>query len=417
MFEDLLADGSTAERCSTAPLHDERLHYLEHCAEAGARQDTLYRIAVCQMHLVNLLDLQSGDRVDITGIEAAVAQWSRPGGRRSSKPAGADARRRFVGHAVRWLRFAGMFEEAPCPPRHTHTDEVAALANWMRVERGWAPETIRGCCNTADRFFDRLDEFGVLLASVRIDDIDSQVAYWRTCGHSRVTVNNYVQRLRALFRFAERQGWCRPGLAEGIMPPRFHAGEPLPKGLDRDEVMRLLATTEGDRPADLRDRAILMLLITYGLRAGEVAGLSLDDIDWEQERLQVRCPKPGRTHHYPLSRGVGQAVLRYVREARPTTRRERALFLSLQAPVRPLRTTAIGSVVGRRADRIGITGKRCRAHALRHGVAQHLLDHGLSMKEVGDYLGHRSVSATSAYAKVRFKTLREVAGIDLEGMA
>ena len=80
----------------------------------------------------------------------------------------------------------------------------------------------------------------------------------------------YGQRLRTFFRFAERQGWCTRGLADGIMPVRFHPGETLPKGLNRDEVLRLLATTEGNRQADLRDRAILMVLIAYGLRASEV---------------------------------------------------------------------------------------------------------------------------------------------------
>ena len=83
------------------------------------------------------------------------------------------------------------------------------------------------------------------------------------------------------------------------------------------------------------------------------------------------------------------------------------LFLTLKAPIRPMTRDAIGDVVSNRADRIGIVGKRRGPHALRHGAAQHLLDHGLSMKEVGDYLGHRSVSATAAYAKVQIDTLRE----------
>ncbi len=157
-----------------------------------------------------------------------------------------------------------------------------------------------------------------------------------------------------------------------------------------------------------------MLLITYGLRAGEVAGLRLDDLDWVEERLQVRCPKPGRTHHYPLSRGVGQAILRYLREVRPQ-HPERVLFLTLNAPIRPITGNTVGDIVRRRVDRIGIVGKRRGAHALRHGTAQHLLDHGLSMK-VGDYLGHRSVSATAAYARVQLDTLREVGEIDLEGL-
>ncbi|MGI9485701.1 MAG: tyrosine-type recombinase/integrase, partial [Geminicoccaceae bacterium] len=161
--------------------------------------------------------------------------------------------------------------------------------------------------------------------------------------------------------------------------------------------------------------AILMLLITYGLRAGEVSGLRVDDLEWEQEMLRVRCPKPGRTHHYPLSRGVGQAILRYLREVRPV-HPERRLFLTLKAPIRPLSRGVIKGIVSARLDRLGVTCKRRGPHALRHAAAQHLLDQGLSMKVVGDYLGHRSVAATSVYAKVQLGTLREVADIDLEGL-
>lgn len=416
MFEKLFTDGSAIERYRAAPLLDERLRWLEHCTESGARPRTLCEIAGCQLHLVNLLDLQAGDRVGITHVEAAAKQWSLPGVRRFKSQARPDARRRFVGCAVRWLRFAGMFEDEPCQPRHAHTDEVAIFARWMRAERGWAEETIRSCCNTVDRLFERLDDRGVTLSSIRIDDIDGQIAYWHARGLSRVTIKDYAERLRTFFRFAEGRGWCMAGLADCIMPLRFHPGETIPKGLDRDEVLRLLATTEGDRPVDVRDRAILMVLITYGLRAGEVAGLRLDDLDWTEERLQVRRPKPGRTHHYPLSRGVGQAILRYIREVRPQ-RPERALFLTLSAPIRPITACTIGYNVRSRVCRIGIVGKRRGPHALRHGTAQYLLDHGLSMKEVGDYLGHRSVSATAAYARVQIDTLREVGEIDLVGLA
>ena len=302
MFEDLFTDGAAIERHRNAPLSDERLRWLAHCARAGARKRTLRKVAAHQIHLVSLLGLRPGDRVGIARVRAAAERWALPGVRRSGDPAGPDALRRFVGHAVRWLRFAGMLDETPCRPRHAHAAEVAAFAGWMRAERGWAEETVRGCRNAVDLFFDGLDVRGTPLGSVRIEDIDAQVARWRACGHSRVTVRDYAERLRTFFRFAERRGWCMPGLAEGIMPPRFHPGAPLPKGLGRDETVRLLATTEGDSPADLRDRAVLMPLITYGLRAGEVAGLGLDDLDWAEERLRVRCPKPGRTHLYPLSR-------------------------------------------------------------------------------------------------------------------
>ena len=298
----------------------------------------------------------------------------RPGNGRCSRPALPQACQRFFGRAVRWLRFVSLLEE-PCKAQRAHADAVAVFLAWMCEERGWSEDTIRGCRSTVDRFFDRLDERGVTLAAVRIADIDQAVARWHARDCSRITIHDYAQRLRTFVRFAERQGWCTLGLPDGIMPSRFHPGETVPKGLNRDEVLRLLATTEGDRPVGLRDRAILMVLIAYGLRSGEVTGPRLDDLDWEEETLRVRCPKPGRTHHYPLSRGVGQAILRYIRNVRPP-RPERTLFLTLKAPIRPLSATAISHVVRGRLDRLGITGKRRGPHALRHAAAQHLLDQG-----------------------------------------
>ena len=118
-------------------------------------------------------------------------------------------------------------------------------------------------------------------------------------------------RLRAasegvLLASPKRAAGAASGLAAGIMAPRFMADETVPKGVRREDVLRLLASVQGDRPVDKRDRAILMLFIAYGLRAGEVGGLRLDDLDWENEMIRVRCPKPGRTHVWPLSPGVGQ---------------------------------------------------------------------------------------------------------------
>ena len=415
MFENLFTNPRTIARYRDEPLAEERLRYLVHCAAAGARDCTLRKIASHQMHVVHLLGLHAGERTSMARIEAAAREWARPGGRHSGRTASREARTRFVGQAVRWLRFAGLLEE-PEAVRHAHAGEVAAWVAWMRQERGWAEETIRGCSATIDRFLRRLDAQGVDLATVRSSTIDQAIARYQARGCSRQTVRDYAQHLRAFFRFAERQAWCQPGLAEGIMPTRMQRGETIPQGLRRDEVVRLLATTAGKRPRDIRDRAILMVLITYGLRASEVSGLQLDNVDWAQETLRVRCPKPGRTHLYPLARSVGQALVRYLRRVRPA-RPERALFLTLSAPLRPVSRSAITHVVRSRLARAGVSGKRRGAHALRHTAAQRLLDEGLSMKQVGDYLGHRSVAATAIYAKVRLAALREVAAIDLEGLA
>jgi len=412
MLESLFSRLSVIARYRSAPLLNERLQYLARCEEIGIKPETLCKIASHQLNLVRALDLRDGhDDLNLRKIAAWYRQWFFPDGH-ASRP---RAHRRSFRHAERWLRFLGWLDE-PKAACHAHTREVAAFAAHMSGERGWSDATIEGCRQTVNRFFVWLDETSVDLASVTIAMIDQVIAHYHARGYCRSTMHLYAQQLRWFFRFAEQQSWCKPGLADGIMPPRRrYPGETIPKGLNRDEVVRLLATTEGDRPFDIRARAILMLLITYGLRAGEVSGLQLDDLDWEREMLRVRCPKPGRTHLYPLSRGIGQTIFRYLREVRPA-HPERRLFLTLKAPIKPLSRQVIKTIVCTRIDRLGITGKRRGPHALRHAAAQHLLDQGLSMKVIGDYLGHRSVAATSVYAKVQLNALREVADIDLEGV-
>jgi integrase/recombinase XerD len=190
----------------------------------------------------------------------------------------------------------------------------------------------------------------------------------------------------------------------------------VPKGLRREDVLRLLASVRRDRPIDKRDRAILVLFVTYGLRAGEVAGLRLDDLDWENEVIRVRCPKPGRIHVWPLSPDVGNSILRYIREARPTGL-GRSLFFTSHAAIRPVGRKTLGKIVRDRLAGIGMVTGRRGTHALRHAAAQHLLDQGMSMKVIGDLLGHRAPSSTAIYAKVNLAALREVAALDLEGLA
>lgn len=414
MFNNLFTQSAAIARYESAPMLEERLRYLKHCEAGGARRSTLQELAADQLLLIRLLHLKSGDRVDIKQVKAAIKEWSRTRSRSCSADAAANRRRRFLGRAVRWLNFEGCLDQPPAA-RHPHADLVAAFAGWMRDERGLSEGTIDVRCRAADGFFVWLVGQRRALASVGISDIDRALAAKRAQGCSRTTIMNHADQLRAFFKFAERNGWCRPGIAAGIMPARTYPDDMLPMGVNREDVLRLLATTEGGRAVDVRDRAILMLIVTYGLRAGEVGGLQLDDLDWEREVLRVRCRKPGRTLVHPLSRGVGHAVTRYLREVRPR-RQERNVFLTLCAPYVPLASTTIWHVVAKRMRRIGIGGRRRGPHALRHACAQHLLDKGLSMKEIGDYLGHRSVSATAVYARVKVDALREVADVDLEGL-
>ena len=307
MFENLFARACRIAEYRAAPLVEDRIRYLVHCAQCGATNYTLRSIAAHQLNLCRLLDLRDDSEVSPHDIEAAAGAWSRPGGRNSRKPARREARLRFIGHALRWLRFVGRLEESEAA-RHLHVGEVAAFLASMREERGWSENSIREIRYTIDSFFDWLTSRGVALPSVAISDIDGFIARYRTSGnYSRVTIHNYAGNLRRFFRFAEERGWCLPGIADGIMPLRIYSGETIPARLSREDVLRLLATTEGEGRADKRNRAILMLLITYGLRAGEVCGLELGDLDWVEETVRVRCSK--RRFH-PLDHFASKLVQR-----------------------------------------------------------------------------------------------------------
>ena len=417
MFEALFICAPLIERHLTAPLVEERIKYLRQLEELGGRRNTLRKLAANLLRLVRLLELTVARPVRVAEVEAAAKEWWRPGmlGFRKRGPLHTGAK--FVGNSLRWLRFQGWLEEPQRLPRRPAVPQVAAFAAWARGERGYAEATVESCCEATEDFFRFLAENKTPLASVNVVDVDRAVAAKSARAKlSRRTIENYAVRLRMFFRFAEDRGWCRPGIAAAISMPRMYVNDAVPAGLKRDDVVRLLATTENDRPSDKRDRAILMLLAVYGLRSGELRHMQLDDVDWERETLRVRRPKPGRTHVYPLSPGVGRAILRYLREVRPP-HPDRTLFLTLALPFRPLTRGGLGSIVRNRLRTLGIVTGRRGPHALRHAAAQHLLDQGMAMKVIADFLGHRSPSSTAVYAKVDLKALREVAAFDLEGVA
>lgn len=192
------------------------------------------------------------------------------------------------------------------------------------------------------------------------------------CGCSRITLRNHVSALRAFFRFVERRGRRATGLSAAITAPRVYADAGLPVGPTADKVRRLLDTTVGDSAADLRDRAVLVLLSSNGSRGSEVRGVRLEKIDSEAETFRVRRSKVVRTSVFPLFHRLGDVLLRYLREARPHCG-DREIFLALAGP-------------------------------------------GLLAGEIGNCLGHRSPESTSAYAKVHLAALRRVADVDLEGL-
>jgi integrase len=183
-----------------------------------------------------------------------------------------------------------------------------------------------------------------------------------------------------------------------------------------EEVTRAIAEIDGAKPAALRARATLLLLAVYGIRSGELRSLRLEDIDWQRETISFERSKSGRRDTFPLDLTVGNAIADYLRHGRPRSD-SRLVFLTHLAPFRPLSQGALNYMTHARFARVMSERKGCNPHALRHASARHLVDAGFALKEIGDYLGHRSAEATRVYTKVDLPSLRLVALEDLGGLA
>jgi site-specific recombinase XerD len=191
--------------------------------------------------------------------------------------------------------------------------------------------------------------------------------------------------------------------------PKVGAGgrKGLPRHLSPEQLEELLESLSECKPATIRSRAVVLCLSKLGLRAGEVARLRLDDIDWRAGTVRLQSSKCRRSRQLPLTVEVGRSLARYLREARPASA-HREVFLSLLTH-RPLSSQCISQLTAQALQQAGIDCVRPGAHLLRHTFATHLIQSGASLKALADLLGHRRLDTTMFYAKVNLTMLREVA--------
>jgi site-specific recombinase XerD len=190
-------------------------------------------------------------------------------------------------------------------------------------------------------------------------------------------------------------------------PPAYRLAH-LPRSITWDQIQHMLEVIDRRTALGRRDYAMVLLLVTYGLRAREVAALRLDDLEWRQGRLRVPERKAGHSTAYPLSALVGSAIADYLKDGRPQTAL-REVFLGVMAPYHPVTHVAVAARVAQYLHQAGIAVSRAGSHTLRHSCVQRLVDAGWSLKHIGDYIGHTSPASTEIYSKVAVETLREMA--------
>ena len=296
----------------------------------------------------------------------------------------------------------------PHKPTNPFQDRAPNFFDSLRQEKGLRDTTISNYLHHLRRFAAYLQRIGLTdIAQLSPTVLSGFVAeYGRTVGWA--DLRNCCGQLRVFVRHLFREGVLSRDLSDVIeMPQRFRLSG-IPRSISWDAVQRVLACVDRRSPIGKRDYAILLLLVTYGLRGYEVAALTLDHIDWRNERLRIPERKAGHSTAYPLSSIVGEAILDYLKHGRPQTKHRR-VFLRSVAPLVPIGAAAVSSCAGNHLRRAGVQVVRPGSHTFRHSCVQRLVDADFTLKTIGDYVGHRSPSSTQIYSKVAIEALRQVA--------
>jgi integrase/recombinase XerD len=293
---------------------------------------------------------------------------------------------------------------------------IDRYCDYLVRERGLARLTVRHYTNAVRPFLrSELSSDG---AKINWESLDAArvtaFVVTRTPSQSRSVASTTVTALRSFLGYLYANGLIKRQLTAAVPAVARWRLAALPKALQPREVQALLAACDRRTRMGRRDFAVLTMLVRLGLRASELAGLRLDDIDWRAGSILIRG-KGNQVEPLPCPQDVGEAVAAYLRRGRPASAADRSVFVRIRAPHRALSGIGVSGIVVAAARRAGLG--EIRAHRLRHTVATQLLRAGSSLPEIGQLLRHRHISTTAIYAKVDRDALRSIARPWLGGAA
>jgi site-specific recombinase XerD len=343
----------------------------------------------------------------LTAGDLSLRQVDRFLSDRRSAGAARHKTRKALGPVLGCLRRLGMAPAAEIPGEDGPAGEILnRYRQFLTTERGLATVTVARYVDCLRPFLDRRKSAnGLGLGDLTPADVTSFVVAWcprLNGGVAKLTVTA----LRSFLGFLHLDGVTERSLVSAVPTVARRRLAGLPKGLEPDQVRRLLAACDACTAVGCRDLAILTLLVRLGLRRGEVAGLRLDDIDWRAGTITL-CGKGNCHERVPLPKDVGLRLAEYLSHARPADARGRTVFVRHFAPHHALSPARVSTIVGDAARRAGLG--RVHAHRLRHTAATELLRAGASLTEIGRLLRHRRAGTTAIYAKVDRDNLRLIA--------
>ena len=402
MLEQLFTHRRAAPRLRSSPLGPWLDSFVARLCGLG------YTLGMCRSYVVLAADLGrwmadhgvAVGELDEAAIDAYVDR------RRVQR----ERRRAASTHLLVHLRAEGVARpRRVLPDLSPATPHCQRYAAYMRKERGAAEGTVEGYVAVVREFL--IQRFGagnIDLAALTASDIGDYVV--RRAGMlSPKSVANVASALRSFFRFLFVQRETPTDLSAATLTPQIRHQASVPRYLCPADVEKLLDTCDPSTPAGRRNRAILLLLVRLGLRAGEVAALELDDIRWRSGEIVVRG-KGNVVDRLPLLSEVGQALALYLTPDRSAEVPTRRVFLRLCAPVRELGgRRAVSFVVRAGLEKAGLRPPVRGAHLLRHTLGTRMIRAGATMTEIAEVLRHHSPGSTAIYAKVDFEALRALA--------
>jgi site-specific recombinase XerD len=322
--------------------------------------------------------------------------------------------------AARWAAHGAICFAARCfpwrfaaepPQEDPDRPLLAAYLQYLRDVRGLQPKTCEGLVLTARRIlsWQRRNLAGAFLSALMAKHVLVMTHDLLSGCRSDSARSSTTAYMRSFLRYLYWANLNARDLAPFVPTTPCWRQAHLPPRLAWEDVQHAIDTIETTTPTGIRDRAMMLLLATTGMRARELRDLELGDIRWRTGELVLRHTKGRRDRVVPLLDKTGAALAEYVLHARPLTA-DRRVFLSYAPPVRAFRhSSAISRIIRVRLERAGIPIQRGGAHLLRHSLATRLIEQQRPIKEVADLLGHRNIDTTSFYVKVVVPQLADVA--------
>ena len=278
-----------------------------------------------------------------------------------------------------------------------------------REKIGIIPKSIQVSRLYLYRFFSFLESkdihsLAVISVPVVLDFLKSLSAF------EKPTINTTMRAVRLYLKYCFENGFIQDNLFPKLPNPHYNRNSRLPSTYTAQEVRDMLSAIDTGNPCGIRDYAIILLLARLGLRSSDVANLRFSNIDWENDMIRLTQVKTGNPLELPLLSDVGEAIINYLKNARPKTDSDH-VFIRMQPPYTGFNPGAVGALVHNHLVKAGIRleGRKSGSHALRHSLAKRLLEHEIPLPVISEILGHTSTETTMTYLRVDINELKKCA--------